>query len=280
MLSPNPPLLSGSDYGVVGAIEQAKIDADPLFERSHGISDERRYYYSATGFLKALGARERGSPWPDHAWATDGRNDRAAGRTRIRIDATIGFRGFYVGPEPYVIDPPALTNPLLARLPAGDGWRIGHFSRVIPNGYVETILTGSNEICDEKLARYYDKLSLVTRGSLLDWSRLMAIWKLNTGQYDDWIDRALYRRVPLYQNEKGLTQYSVEELDAHIRKDPSDAYAHYKLGIAYANLGNIDQALAHWEVAVRAHPNDRCMRRDLALAYELKKPPSENAPTQ
>jgi hypothetical protein len=45
------------------------------------------------------------------------------------------------------------------------------------------------------LAAYYDKLTLVIRGSLFDRNRLVEIWKLNTGQYDSWL--AAYR--PFFQ---------------------------------------------------------------------------------
>jgi tetratricopeptide (TPR) repeat protein len=220
-----------------------------------------------------------GSPWPDHEWAAIGRERRELGHA-VDIESAVGFLGFFAGPEMHIVDRPALADPLLARLPAARGWRIGHFFRVIPNGYIETLASGQNEICDERLALYYDKLSLVTRGDLFAGNRLAEIWKLNTGQYDDLIDRALYRSLPPDHNDKGLAEYSIPELKALLRADPSDAYAHYKLGIAEAKRGKIDQAIVHWEAAVREHPNDRCMRRDLVFARQLVESQSANPRAQ
>lgn len=94
--------------------------------------------------------------------------------------------GYFAGPAEFVVDLNALANPLLARLPVPEGkiWRIGHFERLIPGGYLETLLAGQNKICDTGLAEYYDKLSLITRGRLTDPDRLKAIWQINTGQLD------------------------------------------------------------------------------------------------
>ena len=61
----------------------------------------------------------------------------------------------------------ALGDPLLARLPPipEPFWRIGHFWRLPPFGYYTTILTGRNLLVEPGLAEYYEKLSLITRGS-------------------------------------------------------------------------------------------------------------------
>ena len=62
---------------------------------------------------------------------------------------------------------------------------MGHYSRVIPAGYTDTLLFGDNRIVDERLAQYYDKLSLITRGDLWDSKRLSAIWNMTWGSYGD-----------------------------------------------------------------------------------------------
>ena len=94
--------------------------------------------------------------------------------------------GYFAGPDEYIVDLNALANPLLARLPVPEEkkWRIGHFERLIPGGYLETLMSGQNKLCNQDLAQYYDKLSLITRGRLLDPERLKAIWQINTGQLD------------------------------------------------------------------------------------------------
>ena len=88
-----------------------------------------------------------------------------------------------------------LADPLLARLPAIRrlNWRIGHFSRLIPEGYEATLASGQNQLTDQALARYYDQLSLITRGDLWDANRLREIWHMNLGQNDYLIDYEAYR---------------------------------------------------------------------------------------
>jgi len=71
--------------------------------------------------------------------------------------------------------------------------RIGHLERHIPDGYLETQMTGKNQLQDENLAAYYDKLQLVTWGPLFSWERLKTIMEMNLGKYDHLIDKAYYR---------------------------------------------------------------------------------------
>jgi arabinofuranosyltransferase len=117
----------------------------------------------------------------------------------VVVRYAVGYIGFYAGPTLHILDLNALADPLLARLPALNpdpltltflprlatrGWRIGHFVRRIPAGYLETLATGENRIRDARLAEYYDRLRLITRGPLLAPGRLAAIWRMNTGAYD------------------------------------------------------------------------------------------------
>jgi arabinofuranosyltransferase len=75
--------------------------------------------------------------------------------------------------------------------------RIGHLERPIPDGYLETLMTGENQLQDRNLAAYYDKLRLVTRGPLFSWERLKTIVEMNLGKYDHLIDKDFYRsRLP------------------------------------------------------------------------------------
>jgi len=156
----------------------------------YGIADERAYYYPHTGLLIAL---ER-TGLPDHEWAMAGRAARLKGPAVVQ-DMSIGFLGYFAGPRVYVVDQLGLADPLLARLPPADpDWRIGHFVRMVPDGYIETLTSGENCIEDENLAAYYDVLVHVTRGDLFDVSRLVEAWKLNTGVYDHYLDAYAYFR--------------------------------------------------------------------------------------
>jgi hypothetical protein len=72
----------------------------------------------------------------------------------------------------------------------------------MPGGYRETISSGENSLADSNLARYYEKLSIITRGSLGSGSRLLEIIKMNLGFYNDWLKaylekQTVYRRPTL-----------------------------------------------------------------------------------
>ncbi len=171
LLPPHPTPLSGADYGV----GQGQV----VDER--GVSDERAFYYPATGLLKRLG----GADLPDYPWVQAGRAARQAG-LGLTERQSVGFFGFYAGPQVHVLDDMGLGDPLLARLPAPqiESWRIGHPFRYAPPGYLETLASGENGLRHPALARYYDKLRRVTRGDLFDPQRWVEIYKLNTGAYD------------------------------------------------------------------------------------------------
>ena len=125
--------------------------------------DERRNYYEFAGLLK-VGLRGI----PEHAWTSDGEELRRGG-PQVVVRTNIGLVGFYAGPEVHIIDRLALSDPLLARLPGGDSTSIiGHLIRPIPEGYVESVATGSNRIVDPGLAAYYAALREVVSGPL--WS--------------------------------------------------------------------------------------------------------------
>jgi arabinofuranosyltransferase len=120
--------------------------------------------------------------WPKPLLLVKGLKTRPSGQ-RVIVRTTIGFFGFVAGPHVHIIDIWALSDPFLARLPALPGWRIGHFERHIPAGYIETLESGKNIIRDKRLALYYSKLREVTRSPLFNSQRWIDIWKLNTGAY-------------------------------------------------------------------------------------------------
>ena len=166
---------------------------------SAGITDERLVYSGGTGLLVGSRAHDL----PDHNRVRVGKEFRAQGPS-VQTKGAVGMIGYYAGPQVHIIDVMALTEPLLARLPAFQdvNWRIGHFERVIPEGYQQTLETGQNLIADENLARYYDKLLMITSGSLFDGARLREIWRMNTGAYQDLIDTGRYRYPNAVQKEQ------------------------------------------------------------------------------
>ena len=69
------------------------------------------------------------------------------------LQPTVGAVGYYLGSRRHVIDTLALGDPLLARLPAKPRWRVGHYERAVPEGYVESVATDSNRIVGSQGAR-------------------------------------------------------------------------------------------------------------------------------
>lgn len=75
----------------------------------------------------------------------------------------LGYLGIATGPITHLVDSCALTDRFLAQrafTPAEPfAWRTGHFSRAIPDGYVDALTTGDfNRVLDPRLAFELDQL--------------------------------------------------------------------------------------------------------------------------
>jgi arabinofuranosyltransferase len=151
----------------------------------NGIIDTRFLVQGHDG--SALFNFERKREMPNMPWFDEGLDFKRAG-DRVRIGGhgpAVGFFGFAAGPGKTIIDLYGLGDPLLARLPTrSPDWYGGHFERQLPEGYEASVRTGMNKIVDSDLHAYYDKLLLVTQGSVFTGARLRAIFELNTGRAD------------------------------------------------------------------------------------------------
>jgi arabinofuranosyltransferase len=192
LLSPKPTIFSTANYGLGPKIFKAFRFGPYIVNMYHGITDQRMWFYYFTGLLSNVSERQL----YEFPGIQDAQKLKESGK-RVVIRDVIGMIGFYSGSNIHIIDPRALSDPLLSKLPSTEYWRgghkprpgekkwiIGHFMRKIPIGYLETITTGENKLKDKNLRKYYDKLSFVTRGNLFDFNRLIEIWNLNTGKYD------------------------------------------------------------------------------------------------
>ncbi|MEZ4323079.1 MAG: hypothetical protein R3F61_36770 [Myxococcota bacterium] len=148
-LSPNAPMWSGADYVKIPAWE--------------GIVDERGYYHHGAGLWSSKRPMS-------HAFAREGRQARRAGR-HTEFRAAVGYFGYYAGPQVHIVDPLGLNDPLLSRIPARytPSWRVGHYRRELPRRY-----DPGNDVPpeDSELAALYARVRHITRGPLLDLSRL------------------------------------------------------------------------------------------------------------
>lgn len=145
--------------------------------RANGIADERHYYQTQTGLL--YHQREREVPF-NHPWGMAGLRMRNTPSQPVQVFNAIGFAGFAAGPGVHIVDQHALSDAFLARLPSTRPWRIGHFLRELPPGYLDSLNSGRNRLIDPAQRALYDDLQIVIRGPLLAPGRLDAIWRLNT----------------------------------------------------------------------------------------------------
>ncbi len=148
-----------------------------------GVGDEQAWYFPYTGLVNW--GRYHPLPDPNQEWIKLAGQLRTSGE-KVYIGKGIGFLGFYSGPNVHIIDIFAVADPLLARLPvaADKTWRIGHFKRDIPLGYEQTFRDNQDDLKNAALIEYYDHLRLIIRGPLWSGERWLAIWKMNTGQYN------------------------------------------------------------------------------------------------
>jgi arabinofuranosyltransferase len=145
--------------------------------RAKGVYDERQYYAERFGLVNVLTERRL---------STYRIPETNSPSTEVCIEC--GFKAYISPRTTHFIDIAGLGDPLLARLEPGASWllrrwRIGHFLRVIPGGYKESVVSGENRLADPPVRQYYSALHVAARGNLLDPDRLGVIWKLNTGQY-------------------------------------------------------------------------------------------------
>jgi arabinofuranosyltransferase len=128
-----------------------------------GVADERGFYVerrlSVFGHAmnRPTGAaidelRDQSAPWnPDES-------ARKGGREVVVLCGLAGSVGMSVGPDVHLLDTCALSDMYLAQIPyrPTGPWRIGHFERPLPDGYVESIERGENLVVDPDLAAELD----------------------------------------------------------------------------------------------------------------------------
>jgi len=163
----------------------------------NGIADERRVYAPAL----SLAAVHDGRPIQRVSWV---RAAHELGKTgpSVMPAIAVGVVGYYGGPNVHVLDVNAIGDPLLSRLPARSGSRIGHFERRIPEGYEKSLQTGKLVIEDPDLREYCQVVWSVTRGPVWSTSRIGESNRLITGGYDLLLENYLSRTGD-WQREPG-----------------------------------------------------------------------------
>ena len=166
LLNPRSSILSGTNY------------SHRIIKNS--IADERGYYYKFTGLFNPIDFSLK----PVDPFASKGKKD---GLTVIKDG--VGFSGYNYGPKYHILDRYALGDPFLARIPYQNAnetkpFRPGHLGREFPEGYVDTIKTGKNQILHPDIREFYDRLNLLTKKDLFSYERFVEILRMNLGYYD------------------------------------------------------------------------------------------------
>ena len=182
-LSPRSPLRAGIDY--------AQGRRSPEFIAPTGIADERGYWHSVAGLFGSNRALEgKLHVTKGHPLAKSLRENGP----QVSLAEGIGYLGYWSGPGIFLVDPMGLSDALLARLPiyvdgafvepaknaanASRGWRVGHYYRKLPAGYLESLSDPARRLDDTALQTLREELDLVTRAPLFAPGRLAAIARL------------------------------------------------------------------------------------------------------
>ena len=303
LLGATPTLLSGSAYKPEGAL---------LMDAS-GIANERAFYFPWLGLFSSVTRDE------SVIYETIEAPQRAAARhDPLAVKGAVGVMGVNSGPGTYVLDYHALGDPLLSRMamvqadplfggfcvgilgkPCVRSWRIGHFLRNIPDGYIESLLADENLIADPDLHEFYDKLRLITRGPLWSAERWSAIVQMNLGLYDhllgprspvpyratgfvDVIERQpelksrdVLRGAANQYDDLGEPEKAVGLYQKVLASDESDPRAWNEVGSALLKLGKVDDAIEHFRKAVALRPTMAMAHYNLGIAMEKAQRTSE-----
>jgi len=204
-----------------------------------GIAQEKNAYVSYTGLLNYTRMETVNGNAQLHPWIKNGMELKTQAQTShstiVIAERSIGMRGYYAGQQVILIDHFALSDALLARLPVFNkgNWRIGHFFRHLPVGYLHAHKTGSLSEMSPILAQYYAPLRLITTAPLFDIQRLKTVIWFNLGYYDhflrDYVDNFYFIEKDAEMNPQNPTVTSQER---------SQIYK--KLGEVYQQRGYAD----------------------------------------
>jgi arabinofuranosyltransferase len=180
-------VIVGAASAQVPLLSDSRFDATAV--KPSGIVDERAVYFRNQSLVLAT---RRTFTEPD--WPSKGR--RPARSQVLETCGLMGSAGLSWGPYTHLLDDCALADPLLARLPAmfNVEWRAGHYRRLIPDGYRESLESSANVIEDPALRDFYDRLRLVVRSpDLFSAARLREIVRMNLGGLAPGVNWAYYR---------------------------------------------------------------------------------------
>lgn len=152
----------------------------PVPEIVLGVADERGIYNDVLSVWQYFACRGDGRRFPDLSWRREAEAFRDSDED-VMVRGNIGIFGYFAGTDKIIIDSLALADPLLARLPVTGPWRVGHYAREIPAGYVESVTSSENGgLVDARRDELAQDLALITRSpQLFSLARWRAILRQN-----------------------------------------------------------------------------------------------------
>ena len=137
------------------------------------INDERAGYYKHNGLMST-----------HHRWPRAKYSDKKSAKPIVQC-LGLGRAGLQSPKQQIIVDPWALSDPFLARVPAVQDpfWDVGHLYRAIPQGYLQSVYTGNNKLVDPALQALWTDIILVSQGELWSWKRTNAIIRLQILDY-------------------------------------------------------------------------------------------------
>ena len=174
---------------------------------------QHAWMYPYTGWL----ASTRRADFSNMPWGEQGLKARAE-KHEVVAKCAVGLYGFNAGPGVRIVDPLAIGDGFLSRLPSKKPSYPGHFERAFPEGYLDTVTSATNQLRDPSLRVLYEKIRLIETGGLFDPTRLQAIWALNTGEDKKLAALAAYDPNATYA--PGLAKTSTDRLSCMGQLDP------------------------------------------------------------
>lgn len=147
-----------------------------------GIVNERVFYADTTGLFRD-GVFHA---YHEHPWKWEGERLKEDCEEKWKCHVAlnnIGFSGVAAGPDVYIVDRYGLGSAFMARISpeVTEDWRIGHFYRKIPIGYMTYLRTGDlTHVEDLDTQKLIKKVEIITEFPVFSDDRLMMIFDLLT----------------------------------------------------------------------------------------------------
>jgi len=153
-----------------------------LNSTTHNFTDERLFYYRATGLIPKISGKATSIEY--HFTET---RDLIQSNHKEPIElGTMGFNGYLMSktnPSKYIIDRMGLADPFLAVHPMNYGyWRSGHYTRLVPTEYLNSIQLQKNVINEPNDHAVLNQIWLISRMPLNTPHRFQAIINYNAGR--------------------------------------------------------------------------------------------------